>query len=90
MSRECGEGGHRGVNRPDFMEDRSFIDGIPYRANPEPCPRCSHREDVHEPFSGTRYCRHCEWIGTVYPCSRRSVAGQQRLESLTFDFDPEL
>jgi hypothetical protein len=72
------------------LDHRSFIDGIPHKANPEPCARCSHREDVHEPFRGTRYCRHCEWIGTVYPCSRRSVAGQRSLDSLSFDFDPDL
>jgi hypothetical protein len=69
------------------LPPRTIADGPPYRADPRPCPRCTHREDVHEPYRGTRYCRHCEWIATVYPCSRRSVGEQQQLKSLSFDLD---
>jgi hypothetical protein len=71
----------------ETLVDRKFIEGIPYKADPTPCPRCNHREDVHEPFRNTRYCRHCEWIGSVYPCSRRSVGAQQSLDSLSFDLE---
>lgn len=59
----------------------------PYVADPTPCPRCRHREDVHEPYAGTRYCRHCEWIGTVWPCSRRTMGEQKKLEDLSFNLE---
>ena len=60
---------------------------VRYEPNPRPCPRCAHREDVHEVLRGMRYCRWCNWIGAVYPCSMRTMAIEQQLDKLSFDLD---
>jgi hypothetical protein len=65
--------------------ERNITAGLRAKADPRPCDRCRHRRDVHEVFRGLRYCRACEWIGQVWPCSTRTLELQKTLDALSFE-----
>jgi len=56
-------------------------------ADPTPCKRCGHREDMHEQFRGLRICRACDYIALRFPCSTKRVEEEAVIESLSFDLE---
>ncbi len=57
------------------------------KADPTPCERCRHRQDMHEMFAGVRMCRACHYVGLRWPCSPNRLREEAALNALTFTLD---